>query len=256
MAVAEDINFKIEKLTGKNYHNWKFQMKMYLFSKDLWEIVTGTEVLDEIASAQEQLIFKKRESGLGEHDLLVVSNSNANDKCRKEAVKSKVCYGRPRRITLHTGDIHRNRAAKTLMIKQSKSLEIILKKFDMKNCKLVSTPLEPGRRFVKLHKNVTPVDVQRYQMATGCSMYAATVTQPDIAAAVGVLSQFMSHPSKMHWQGIKPIFRYIKGTVSYGLRSESFSKMNSSLLGYSDADWGGDSSTRKSTSGYLFKICG
>ena len=32
--------------------------------------------------------------------------------------------------------------------------------------------------------------------------------------------------------------------------------MNSSLLGYSDADWGGDLSTRKSTSGYLFKLCG
>ena len=33
-------------------------------------------------------------------------------------------------------------------------------------------------------------------------------------------------------------------------------KMISSLYGYSDADWGGDLSTRKSTSGYLFKLCG
>ena len=57
MVVAGDIDFKIEKLTGENYHNWKFQMKMYLIGKDLLEIVTGTEVLDETASAQEQRIF-------------------------------------------------------------------------------------------------------------------------------------------------------------------------------------------------------
>ena len=93
-------------------------------------------------------------------------------------------------------------------------------------------------------------------MAIGCLTYAATATRPDIAATVGVLSQFMSHPSKEHWQGIKHIFRYIKGTVNYGLKFESFSEMNSSLLGYSDAGWGGDLSTRKSISGYLFKFCG
>ena len=62
MAVAGDIEFKTEKLTGENYHSWKFQMKMYLISKDLWEIETGTEVLDKTASAQEQQIFKKREN--------------------------------------------------------------------------------------------------------------------------------------------------------------------------------------------------
>ena len=57
----------------------------------------------------------------------------------------------------------------------------------MENCKPVSTPLEPGRRFVKLQENETPVDDQRYQMAIGCLTYAATATRPDIAAAVGVL---------------------------------------------------------------------
>ena len=53
MAVAEDVSFKIEKLTGENYHNWNFQMKMYLIGKDLWEIVTGTEVMNEDASEED-----------------------------------------------------------------------------------------------------------------------------------------------------------------------------------------------------------
>ena len=62
MAVTGDVDFKIEKLTGENYHNWKFQMKMCVIGKDLWEIVTGTEVLAEGASAQEQRSFRKREN--------------------------------------------------------------------------------------------------------------------------------------------------------------------------------------------------
>ena len=62
MVVAGNIDFKIEKLTSENYHNWKFQMKMYLICKNLWEKVTGTEVLDETASAHLQQIFKKREN--------------------------------------------------------------------------------------------------------------------------------------------------------------------------------------------------
>ena len=62
MAVAGDVGLKIEKLTGENYHNWKFQLKMYLIGKDLWEIVTGTEVLGEGSSTQEQRSFKKMEN--------------------------------------------------------------------------------------------------------------------------------------------------------------------------------------------------
>lgn len=62
MAVAEDIRFRIEKSTGENYHNWKFQTKMHLIGRDLWDIVTGTEVLDENASADDYRKFRKREN--------------------------------------------------------------------------------------------------------------------------------------------------------------------------------------------------
>ena len=49
-AVDETNNFKVDKLTSKNYHHWKFNVKMYLIGKDLWEIVSGEEVLAEEAS--------------------------------------------------------------------------------------------------------------------------------------------------------------------------------------------------------------
>ena len=34
---------RVDKLNGTNYHNWKFNVRMLLTGKDLWEIVEGTE---------------------------------------------------------------------------------------------------------------------------------------------------------------------------------------------------------------------
>ena len=53
---------------------------------------------------------------------------------------------------------------------------------------------------------------------------------------------------------MKCIFRYLKGTLNYGLL---LSKEGSAdCVGFSDADWGGDHEDRKSTSGYLFQLSG
>ena len=66
MATAEDtcvtVVLKVEKLTGDNYYSWKFQMKMFLITKDLWEIVTGAESLKGSATAEEQRKLKTREN--------------------------------------------------------------------------------------------------------------------------------------------------------------------------------------------------
>ena len=66
MGTAEDTSvtggLKVEKLTEDNYHSWKFQVKMLLIAKDLWEIVTGAETLNRSATAEEQRKFNKREN--------------------------------------------------------------------------------------------------------------------------------------------------------------------------------------------------
>ena len=54
--------FKFEKLTAENYHTWRFNIKMYLIGKDLWNIVTGAETLSEEATADQKKQFKKREN--------------------------------------------------------------------------------------------------------------------------------------------------------------------------------------------------
>jgi hypothetical protein len=87
----------------------------------------------------------------------------------------------------------------------------------MELCKPVSTPMEQGRQFHELPENESAVDVQEYQKIIGCLTYVTIATRPDLASAVSILSKYMSRPSKEHWQGVKRILRYIKGTINYGL---------------------------------------
>ena len=125
----------------------------------------------------------------------------------------------------------------------------------MEDCKAVAMPVEPGRKFIKLSEDETPVNVQMYQQIIGSLTYAATTTRADIAAAVNMLSKFMTKPGKGHMERVKRILRYMKGTVDYGI-IYSASDNKCILSGYSDSDWAGDVDTRYSTSGYIFQVYG
>jgi hypothetical protein len=58
----------------------------------------------------------------------------------------------------------------------------------------------------------------------------------------------MHDPRDSHYQLIKRILRYLKGTLDLGLVLHSTS--SHSLVAYSDADWAGCPDTRRSTSGF------
>jgi hypothetical protein len=151
--------------------------------------------------------------------------------------------------------IVRNRESRTMSISQKKYLEGVLKKFDMENCKPVSTPLEFGKKYEELSNEDERFDTRMYQRAIGCLTYAATISRPDLSTAVSVLSKFMSNPGVEHWKGVKRVLRYVRGTLDYGLMY-SADDTSTTLTGYTDADWAGDLSTRRSTTGYVFQIQG
>ena len=56
-----------------------------------------------------------------------------------------------------------------------------------------------------------------YLNAIGALMYLAQCTRPDIDFAVNLLARFSSEPTRRHWNGIKHIFRYLRGTIDLGL---------------------------------------
>ena len=187
-------------------------------------------------------------------DIIPVSNNPALLKAEKAALCERFEMTDLGEVNYLLGmSIKRDRESRTLTISQPNYLDKVLKKFGMENCKPVCTPFEPGRKFQQLAPSDEPFDVQTYQQAIGCLTYISTATRPDIATAVGVLSQYMSKPSKDHWMGVKRVLRYLKGTLKYGLKF-SAQEEKPELFGYSDADWAGDVDTRRSTSGYVFQI--
>jgi hypothetical protein len=48
-------------------------------------------------------------------------------------------------------------------------------------------------------------------------MYAMVCTRPDIAHAVGVVSRYMNNPGKEHWEEVKWILKYLRGTSTHAL---------------------------------------
>ncbi|XP_015168032.1 uncharacterized mitochondrial protein AtMg00810-like [Solanum tuberosum] len=89
------------------------------------------------------------------------------------------------------------------------------------------------------------IDASLYRMIVGSLQYL-TLTRLDITHAVNLASQFMQSPNTEHLQGVKR--RYIKGTLHFGLKIITQSPYR--LYGSSDADWGGCTTTRRSTTGY------
>jgi ATP-binding cassette subfamily B (MDR/TAP) protein 1 len=82
-------------------------------------------------------------------------------------------------------------------------------------------------------------------------MYAMVCTRPDIAHAVGVVSRFASNPGKQHWEAVKWILRYLRGTAEVPVW---FGRADLVVRGYVDADFAGDHDTRRSTTGYVYTL--
>ncbi|XP_074377338.1 secreted RxLR effector protein 161-like [Apium graveolens] len=74
-----------------------------------------------------------------------------------------------------------------------------------------------------------------YLSAIGALLYFANKIIPDIAFSVNLLARFSSNPTKRHWNGIKHIFRYLRGIIDLGLFFPHSSK--SQLTGYADVGY-------------------
>ena len=140
-----------------------------------------------------------------------------------------------------------------IFINQSFYTEKLLKKFGFENAKPVATPVDVSCVLEKASDDAELFDEEIYQSAVGSLLYLSTRTRPDITFAVCNVSKFCIKPTKAHWTAVKRIFRYLRGTSDLGILYEKNSK---SCVGYSDADWAGDKSDRKSTSGYCFLLSG
>uniref|UniRef100_A0A2N9IJC8 Integrase catalytic domain-containing protein n=1 Tax=Fagus sylvatica TaxID=28930 RepID=A0A2N9IJC8_FAGSY len=135
-------------------------------------------------------------------------------------------------------------------LSQAKYASDLLSKAGLTDSKTVSTPLELN---VKLNTtDGEPLsDATLYQQLVGSLIYL-TVTRPDLAYAVHLVSQFMSAPRSTHYAAVLRILRYIKRTLFHGLHFSAQSSLE--LPAYADADWAGDPTDHRSTTGYCFLL--
>ncbi|WVZ14797.1 hypothetical protein V8G54_012363 [Vigna mungo] len=143
--------------------------------------------------------------------------------------------------------ITRDKQKCILHLSQAEYINRVLQRFNMRDAKAVSTPLASHFHLSKeqspqTEKEKESMDEIPYASAIGSLMYAMVL---------GVVSRFMSNPGKAHWEAVKWILRYLRGTIEKCLY---FSKGELKVQGYVDANFRGEVDHRRSTTGYIFTV--
>ena len=94
-------------------------------------------------------------------------------------------------------------------------------------------------------------DVILYQKIIESPIYLA-ITRPDLSYMVELLSQFMQSPLTPHLDYAKQALHYVKGMLDSGILYGY--KEQIKLRGFTNVDWAGNASHRRSTSGFLFSL--
>lgn len=122
----------------------------------------------------------------------------------------------------------------------------------MLECKPRDTPIVQNHRLGE-YPDQAPTDKGRYQRLIGKLIYLSH-TRPNIAYAVSVVSQFMHNASEDHMDAVTQILRYLKSSPGKGFMFSKNSHLR--INGYTNANWAGNISDRRSTSGYFMFVGG
>jgi hypothetical protein len=114
----------------------------------------------------------------------------------------------------------------------------------------MNTPMETKLKLL-VDTSLELIDATMYRKIIGPLMYM-TNTRPNICFDVNTLIQFLVDPRRVHLVATKHVMRYLKGTLDYGLNYDGDNDFR--LSGYTNSDWAGSVSDRKSTSRCCFSL--
>ncbi|XP_012850949.1 PREDICTED: uncharacterized protein LOC105970659 [Erythranthe guttata] len=137
-----------------------------------------------------------------------------------------------------------------IFITQSKYAKNLVKCFGLESAKTVRTPMGTNDKLSR-QLDATAVDPTLYRSMIGSLLYL-TSSRPDICYSVGVCARYQSNPKECHLSAVKRIIRYVSGTTDFGIWYSM--DTNTTLAGFSDADWASDADDRKSTTGGCFYL--
>lgn len=141
-------------------------------------------------------------------------------------------------------EIHRSNDG--FFLSQQKYVHDILQEHGMHDSKPLQLPMDSHLKLTHDKRDLL-VNLTPYQRLVGKLIYL-TITRPDIAFTVQILTHFMHSPTSVHMQAAKRLLRYLAGTKAQGILLASASAAQ--FTAFCDSDWASCPITRKSTSGY------
>ncbi|XP_071687751.1 uncharacterized mitochondrial protein AtMg00810-like [Rutidosis leptorrhynchoides] len=147
-------------------------------------------------------------------------------------------------------EVSRNKRG--IFLSQRKYCLDVLSDSGMINAKTCETPMIPSIK-LKTDEGELLMNLEKYRRIVGKLSYL-TLTRPDIAFPVSVVSQFLSSPRTSHWDAVTHILKYLKCTPGRGLLYQNHG--HHTIEGFSDADYNGDPATKRSTTGYCVFVGG
>ncbi|GJX53349.1 ribonuclease H-like domain-containing protein [Tanacetum coccineum] len=128
-----------------------------------------------------------------------------------------------------------------MFLSQKKYAVEILDRAGMVHCNPSRTPVDTESKLGTTGAVVFDLTLYR---SLASSLQYLTFTRPDISYDVQQVCLHMHDPQEPHFSALKRILRYVCGTLDYGL--QLFSSSTTDLVAYSDADWVGCPTTRRS----------
>ena len=123
---------------------------------------------------------------------------------------------------------------------QKGHLKKVLQKFSINSeTKSLSIPLAPHFK-LKATMSFTTVEEREYMTrvpyasAVGNLMYVMVCTWPDLSQTISMISRYMHDPGRGHWEAVKWVLWYIKGTIDVGLVFENDSIGKQECVRYVD----------------------
>ena len=149
--------------------------------------------------------------------------------------------------------VTRDRTKRKLWIAQDANAASIVQRFNMEHAHPVATPTVSGEKLQKARATEmsTEMRAKPFRQAVGTLMYLTIGSRPDLAYSITNVSSFLSNYSAAHWEAVKRLLRYVKGTPRHGLE---YGGASVTLSAYSDSNYAGDEGDRKSVSGYVTYI--
>jgi len=150
--------------------------------------------------------------------------------------------------------INIERKGHTMWLEQTALIEELLDSNKMTECHTKDTPIATDHKMYDNGTKPPKMSKTQMQQIVGSLQWLASCTRPDIAYATNLAARYTNCHNEHHETTILRILRYLRKTKNY--RLELTPDGSSTMDVFTDADWAGDKSNRKSTTGCVVKLNG